>query len=223
MSCFRGILFDLDGTIADSIDFFCGLSREILTLAGMETLPERSALCAAIAQGIPPATRFLPADYPGREFFLERIYRDGWTTWIERYGAETRPLPGACESIASLHERGFRMGLVTSSSGELPFLDRWNIRRFFATVVCRDHVSQIKPHPEGLLASLERLDLPPGEVLHVGDTPIDVRAGEAAGLRTVGVLSGAGTEEQLRCAGAIAILASVAELPAYLDSGGAGE
>ena len=65
--------------------------------------------------------------------------------------------------------------------------------------------------------ALERLGLQPSEVLNVGDTPLDVRAGLAAGVETIGVLTGAGTEQQLRGAGATRILPSLCALPDFLD------
>src|SRR5262249_847700 len=107
--------------------------------------------------------------------------------------------------------------LVTSSSGSLPFLDRWGIRGAFKTIVCRDDVRRIKPDPEPLLLALERLGLAAEDVLHVGDTPLDVRAGLAAGLATIGVLPRAGTETQLREAGAADVLGSIADLPDFLE------
>jgi HAD superfamily hydrolase (TIGR01509 family) len=212
----RGILLDLDGTIADSIDFFYGLAREMLEAASCAA-PERSAVLDAIANGHVPHERFLPADFPEREAFLERIFREHWPTWIARYGSETEPLEGAVEVIHTLRERGLRLALVTSSSGPLPFLDRWGIRASFGEIIGRDDVRRIKPDPEGLLLALARLGLEPGQVLNVGDTPLDVRAGIAAGVETVGVLTGAGTEAQLRDAGAREVLRSLADLPDFLD------
>ena len=212
----RGILFDLDGTIADSIEFFYGLACEMLQAANCSA-PLRTEVLDAIANGIVPHERFLPHDFPDREQFLSRIVQERWPIWIRRYGEEVEPLIGALETVDSLHRRGLRLALVTSSSGPLPFLDRWDIRRCFSAVVCRDDVRRIKPDPEAIALALERLELAPSETLNVGDTPLDVRAGLAAGVRTVGVLTGAGTEEQLRAAGAEPILRSLAELPDFLE------
>jgi pyrophosphatase PpaX len=212
----RGLLLDLDGTIADSIDFFYRLACEILEAAGCSP-PERNAVLDAIANGVVPHERFLPADLPDREAFLARLYREQWPIWLERYGTEVEPLAGAVEAVRGLGGRGLRLGLVTSSSGPLPFLDRWGIRESFAAIVGRNDVRRIKPDPEALLLALDRMSLAPTEVLNVGDTPLDVRAGLAAGITTVGVLTGAGTEEQLRRAGATRVLRSLDELPDFLD------
>jgi HAD superfamily hydrolase (TIGR01509 family) len=217
MSRVRGVLLDLDGTVADSIRFFCDLTREILAEAKLD-VPERAAVLEAIALGLPPATRFIPEDYPDRERFLERLYLESWPKWAARYATEVEPLPGACEAVEALYRSGVRVGLVTSSAGDLPFLDRWGIRKLFGVVVRRQDVMNIKPHPEPILAGLAGLGLAASEVWTVGDTPLDVRAGRAAGTETIGVLSGAGTEAQLRAEGAGVILVSVSEVPAYLDS-----
>jgi HAD superfamily hydrolase (TIGR01509 family) len=213
----RGVLLDLDGTIADSIDFFYGLACEVLAAANCAP-PERAIVLESIAHGIVPHEKLLPADLPDREAFLARLYRDHWPTWIRRYGTEIEPLAGAVAAIGAIGERGLRLGLVTSSSGELPFLDRWGIRAAFDVIVRRDDVSRIKPDPEPLVLALSRLELDSQDVLHVGDTPLDVRAGLAAGLPTIGVLTGAGTEAQLRDAGAAHVLGSIAELPDFLAS-----
>lgn len=212
----RGVLLDLDGTIADSIDFFYGLACEMLEAASRPP-PDRTDVLDAIANGVVPHERFLPADFPGRDEFLARLYRDRWSEWSRRYGAEVEPLAGALDAVRHLEQRGFRLALVTSSSGPLPFLDRWEIRRSFSAIVGRGDVRRIKPDPEAVVLALERLQLEPAEVLNVGDTPLDVRAALAAGVTTVGVLTGAGTADQLRSAGAVHVLGSVAELPDFLD------
>ena len=216
MRSLRGILLDLDGTIADSIDFFFGLTCDVLAQAHVSP-PARADVLAAIADGATPPLRFLPPDFPDPEKFLEEVYHRRWPEWIERYGTEIRPLPGACETVEALHHRGLLLALITSSSGPLPFLDRWGIRKYFAAIVARDDVAEIKPHPEPLVSGLARLRLSPPEALNIGDSPLDVRAGRAVGLRTIGVLTGAGTAEQLRAEGAVAVLPSLAHLPDFLD------
>ena len=212
----RGVLLDLDGTIADSIDFFYALTCEVLASADVLP-PPREDVLAAIADGIPPPLRFLPPTFPNRDRFLEEVYHQRWPEWVARYGTEVQPLPGACEAVAALHRRGLLLALITSSSGPLPFLDRWEIREYFHAIIGRDDVSEIKPHPEPLVSGLARLDLPPADALNVGDTPLDVRAGTAAGIRTIGVLTGAGTADQLRAEGAAVVLPSLSELLDFLD------
>ncbi len=216
MTSLRGVLLDLDGTIADSIEFFYRLSCEVMAAARCQA-PDRGAVLDAIANGVVPHERFLPADLPDRDAFVARLYREQYPTWLERYGTEVEPLADAVETVRVLGDRGLLLGLVTSSSGPLPFLDRWGIRESFAAIVRRNDVRRIKPDPEALFLALDRMGLRPPEVLNVGDTPLDVRAGLAAGIATIGVLTGAGTEEQLHRAGATRVLRSIGEFPDFLD------
>jgi HAD superfamily hydrolase (TIGR01509 family) len=223
MAELRAVLLDLDGTIADSIDFFFGLTCQVLAEANVAPPPRAEVLAAIACGGTPPPLRFLPADFPDRDTFLQGVYLRLWPEWLERYGTEVHPLPGACEAVEALHRRGLALAIVTSSVGELPFLDRWQIRRYFSVIIGRGDVKQIKPHPEPLISGLSRLAVSADQALNVGDTPLDVRAGRAAGVMTIGVLTGAGTAAELQAEGARAILPSLAELPDFLEQGFSGK
>jgi beta-phosphoglucomutase-like phosphatase (HAD superfamily) len=135
----RGLLVDLDGTVADSIDFFYGISCEVLAAAGAPT-PDRETVLAAIADGVVPHDRLLPAELADRDGFLTAIFRERWPVWLDRYHRETQPLAGACAALERLHQRGLLLALVTSSTNTLPLLDRWDLRRCFSVVVGREVV-----------------------------------------------------------------------------------
>ena len=213
----RAILFDLDGTIADSIPIFYDLSCEIFVAAGL-TAPDFDTHRAAMAEPGSPIDRLFPADFPEREAFFAKLYQERWTGWLERYEREARPIPGACEALRALHASGLTLAIVTSSLGPLSFLDRWHVRDLFTTIVHRGDVERIKPDPQPIVLALERLGLAadPKQVLHVGDSPLDVIAGVAAGTPTIGVLTGVGHEESLRAAGAVHVLPALSDLPAVL-------
>jgi phosphoglycolate phosphatase-like HAD superfamily hydrolase len=83
--------------------------------------------------------------------------------------------------------------------------------------VGREDVTRRKPHPEVVLRCLDELELEPGEAVYVGDSQIDIEAGRAAGLRTVGVLTGASSRETLVAASAEYILESAPELLELLE------
>jgi phosphoglycolate phosphatase-like HAD superfamily hydrolase len=83
--------------------------------------------------------------------------------------------------------------------------------------VGREDVSQRKPHPEPVLLCASRLGLEPAEAVYVGDSPIDIEAGRAAGMRTIGVLTGTSTRERLAPLDPDHILESAIELLDLLD------
>ena len=176
--------------------------------------PARAAVLEAIALGIVPHERFLPADFPDREAFLG----DALSRPLAGLGAPLRQRDRAARrrdrDDRDPREAGLVLALVTSSSGPLArFSTAGASVPRSTTIIGREDVRRIKPDPEPLLLALvPPRARSPQEVLHVGDTPLDVRAGLAAGLPTIGVLTGAGTETQLREAGAAHVLPSLAEL-----------
>ena len=86
----------------------------------------------------------------------------------------------------------------------------------FNGIVGREDVTHRKPHPEPVLKCLEHLRLAPHQAVYIGDSPIDIQAGKAAGVVTVGVLTGTSTDAVMRQEQADYILPSIAELPRLL-------
>lgn len=215
----QGILFDVDGTLAGSVELFYEVALEVLRLAG---LPPRSRdeVYALMRVGHPsPLEQLFPPDYPDVAATLQRIRDSRMDEWLRRYHEETEAIPGSVALLHDLHRRGFRLGIATSSGRALPFLDTWGVRHLFGAIVGREDVEHHKPHPEPLVACLAALRLDPGVAVYVGDSPIDIQAGKAAGLPTVGVLTGTSTAAILHQEGADYVLPSVAELPGLLSPG----
>ena len=128
-------------------------------------------------------------------------------------------LPGASESVHRLREAGLPLAIV---SQKLRYrveqvLDREAIRDCFAAVLGAEDVPAFKPDPRGLLLALERLAVAAYDALYVGDTTIDAKAAANAGLRFVGVLTGPTTRADFAPYAPVALLGSVADLPAVLS------
>ena len=215
----KGILFDVDGTLAGSVELFYEVALEVLRLAGLPPRP-REEVYALMRVGHPsPLEQLFPPDYPDVAATVRRIQDDHIDEWLRRYHEETEAIPGSVTLLHDLHGQGFRLGIATSSGRALPFLDTWGVRHLFGAIVGREDVERHKPHPEPLVACLAGLRLNPGAAVYVGDSPIDIQAGKAAGLPTVGVLTGTSTAAILHQEGADYVLPSVAELPGLLSSG----
>jgi pyrophosphatase PpaX len=96
---------------------------------------------------------------------------------------------GMEDVLATLHERGHRLGIVTAKrrlTVDLAFA-RLPIEQFFETVVGGDETELHKPHPAPLLLALERLGAAPEDAVYIGDSPFDMQAAKAAGLYAIGV------------------------------------
>jgi HAD superfamily hydrolase (TIGR01509 family) len=212
----QGIIFDVDGTLANSVGFFYEIALEILRHAGAPPVSQERVYELMRLGDAAPLERLFPPDFPDPGVTLKRIVDERMHEWMRRYHDETEAIPGSIELLHDLSAKGFLLGIATSSGRALPFLDRWGVRHLFGGIVGREDVESRKPHPEPIFRCLNHLNLHPHEVVYIGDSTIDIRAGKAAGVYTVGVLTGASPRDVLHQEEPDHILESVAGLPDLL-------
>jgi pyrophosphatase PpaX len=191
-------LFDLDGTLLDSIQLILTsfhhmsrvhLGRELpdeFWLAGVGT-PLRSALSRVAAS----------------EEELEAMLETYRAFNLEHHDQMAMPYPGVVEVVRKLHRDGAKLAMVTSklSTGANRGLRLLELEAEFAVRVCADDVVNGKPHPEPVLKALAALGSHPKDALFVGDSSHDIESGRAAGVATVAVGWGPFAREKLEAAG----------------------
>jgi phosphonatase-like hydrolase len=154
-----------------------------------------------------------------RQAMVGEIYQDFNAQLNEAYRT-VPPIAGAEEAIRKLRENGYLVAATTGFDREVvvPIFRRLGWEKYFAAVIASNDVSRGRPSPYMLFHAMESAQVDSvAAVMAVGDTPLDLQAANNAGLRgMVGVLSGVGTEEQLRREPHTHLLASVADLPALL-------
>ncbi len=213
----KGVIFDMDGTLADSVEYFYTISLEVLNIAGAPR-PSRDRVYELMRAGDDnPLAKLFPPDHPDPVATIKRIVDSRMDAWMEHYHHNTEAIPGSLELLKDLHAQGFLLGIATSSGRALPYLDHWGVRHLFSGIIGREDVENRKPHPEPILKCLGHLGLTPQEVAYIGDSPIDVRASQAAGSYTVGVLTGTSDRAVMEQHGPDYILDSVAQLPEILS------
>jgi pyrophosphatase PpaX len=111
---------------------------------------------------------------------------------LEQHDALVRPYDGIVNAVRDLKEEGKRLGLVTSKvrSGAVRGLQAAGLEPAFDVIVGADDVRHPKPHPEPVLAALNRLGAQPGEAVFIGDSRHDLESGRAAGVKTAAALWG---------------------------------
>lgn len=214
----RALCFDLDGTLLDTDDAYVELVvARLRPLRGL--LPARTA--ARWARRL-----ILAAEAPANLLIglPDRIGLDDWLGPLlvgkvrrDDLTRRFRLVPGVEAALRRLQEH-YPMALVSvREAGPLDaVLDAFALRPFFRCVAAARTVRRTKPDPAPIRWAAQHMGVPPEACLMVGDTPVDVRAGRAAGAQTAGVLCGFGEREELERAGADLILASTADLPEVL-------
>lgn len=211
----RAVLFDVDGTLVNSIDGYRLAAERALQPFGWSVSAE--AVSRAMNFGEHFWDLVVPPDYAGDETLIARLRRDTMAHWPAILDEHVLVYPGIGSVLTRLKAAGVRLGICTASRGEsfLP-LERAGLLDYFEVVVTAGDVTRRKPDPEGILLCMERLGIEPGETVYVGDTVADIRASHAAGLYSVGVLTGAGNSSLLSEAGAHRILPDLQDLPGIL-------
>jgi phosphoglycolate phosphatase-like HAD superfamily hydrolase len=211
------ILFDIDGTLLDSVDLHARAWREAFLAFGMDIPFEeiRSQIGKGGDQLLPV---FLsPAELAASGKELER-WRSDW--WKLRYMAQVKPFPGVRPLFIALRGRGWTPVLASSSKGdELAFYVRLlDVADLIEGSTSKDDVARSKPHPDIFAAALDRVPRRerPGSWV-VGDSPWDALAATRLGLPMMGFRCGGFPEADLRAAGARLIFDRPADLLAHLD------
>lgn len=179
------VLFDLDGTLADTAGDLAGALNRVRADRGQPPLPVESlrAHASAGARGLLGAGMGLTPDDPG--------YAAARNAFLAHYSAcladTTRLFDGVATMLEDLEARGLAWGIVTNKAERYtgPVVVSLGLAHRAGTIVCGDTTPHAKPHPAPLLHAASALRLPPSRCAYVGDDRRDIDAGNAAGMPTL--------------------------------------
>jgi HAD superfamily hydrolase (TIGR01509 family) len=213
-------LFDLDGTLIDSVYQHVIAWREALTAIGIDLSVWRIHRRIGMSGGL-----FMQAliRETGRAFSpaeIEEVQQAHAAEYRKQMGSVT-PLPGARELLTALTEAGVRWAIATSGRAVTarPALELLGLPED-TPMVTRDLVRHAKPDPDLFLAAAALLDVDPRYAMVVGDSVWDLLAARRAGSLGIGLQSGGYGREELERAGAYRVYADPAEMLARLDEVG---
>lgn len=184
----RTVLFDLDGTLADTVDLILRSFRHTMETHLGEAPPDALWL-ETIGRPLRDSLRVF-ARSPEEVLRMTETYVTFQRARHDDLVGHYRGVPELLEGLAGA---GIPMAVVTSKRREMALrtLDRCGLLPYFEHVVCADEVERGKPHPEPVHLAMTRLGVSAGpEVLFVGDSVFDMRAGRAAGVSTGAALWG---------------------------------
>jgi HAD superfamily hydrolase (TIGR01509 family) len=201
----RAVIFDVDGTLIDSVDLHVRAWVEALKHFGFEA--DFDDVRANIGKGGDQlAPGFVPPDaLEARGEEMERYRTELFRT---RYLGQVKPFPGVRQLLERIRQDGSAIAVASSSkSSEVTqYLKIADIEDLVDVATSSDDAERSKPFPDIFQAALDKLpQTSSGEAVVVGDTPYDAEAARGAGLACVGVLSGGFTRESLVSAGCVAV------------------
>lgn len=181
----RLVLFDLDGTLADTAPDLAGAVNRMRLARRLEPLPvaELRPLASQGARGMIRRAFGLTPDDSGYEALRQEFF----TQYESALCVDTVLFPAMADTLAALEARSVRWGIVTNKSARFttPLVRAMSLDQRAACVVSGDTTPHAKPHPAPLLRAAQDIGIAPGACVYVGDDLRDVEAGNAAGMRSI--------------------------------------
>lgn len=187
----KAVLFDLDGTLLDTAADFADVVQQMTVQAARPSI-EFTAIHKTVSNGARALVELAFEIQPGHPDFEER-FDTLLTLYAQRILTTKATLyPGMDALLLQLEKAGIPWGIVTNKPERFsrPLLESLGLSARCSTLICPDHVSHSKPHPEPLLLACKQLNINPQDAIYVGDHPRDIDAGRAAGMYTIAVRYG---------------------------------
>lgn len=210
----KGVLFDLDGTLADTIDDLGKAMNRMLSDHGYP-VRNREQILAAICYGQREfVIRSMPEEHREDTSLIDKCQAYYAACYNKCYNDATKAYEGVPEVLEALVRKGIVLSIVTNKAQDHAeqVVEKCLGSAHFATVIGGHSGYPAKPSPEGALRAAEIMGVPACECLFVGDSDVDIMTGINAGMKTLGVTWGYRPESTLSEAGADAIAHNSAEM-----------
>jgi len=203
------VLFDLDGTLANSIDLIIASYRAAFATIGRGV--ERDVALHWIGQTL---RQTFAREAPGQGPDMEVAYRAYFADKMDQISG----YPGVPELLASLNAAGAVTGVVTAKKREvaLKTMHQAGVEGLIDLICAMEDTTAHKPDPEPLLAAAAKLGVASNTCVYIGDATHDVLAAKAAGMAVIAVTWGAGLPDELAALNPDALVTDAAELSACL-------
>jgi pyrophosphatase PpaX len=209
------VLFDLDGTLIDSIELILSSARHAFR-EWHGRVPDDAEWLSGV--GIPLATMF--RRYASSDAEVERLIARYREHQLANHDRLTRCYDRVVETVDFLRASGHPCAIVTSKTEWLARrgLEHVGLARHFDVIVGCDSCDRHKPEPEPVLMALDRLGYEPEDAVFVGDSVHDMLAGNSAGVATIAALWGPFSREDIAMANPAYYLERIADLPTLIST-----
>lgn len=213
----KAAIFDIDGTLIDSVDLHASAWQEALVKFGHDVTFEQAR--SQIGKG---GDQLIPVFLSSAEEADHGEEMEEWRGKLfkSKYLPMVRPFSAVPELLRRVRAAGLKVAVASSAKqSELKvYLEVAGIADLVDAATSSEDAEHSKPAPDIFQVALQKLGLSPAEAVAVGDTPYDAQAAGKAGMRTIGVLCGGFTEADLREGGCVAVYPGPGALLACFDA-----
>lgn len=207
----KALVFDLDGTLVNSLEDLADSINYCLTKLGMP-VHETEDYKMMIGTGtLELCRKALPAEHAE---LADKLLEMNLVRYSQHYMDKTGPYAGVVDMLDELHKRGLQLGVLSNKPDN--FVKLITVKIFgserFEMIVGQQDGVPIKPDPTGVLNMLKEMQVEPDEALYIGDSGSDMQTGIAAGMCPVGVSWGFRSREELMAGGAKHVIDDPGEL-----------
>lgn len=180
----RAVLFDMDGTLLDTAPDFVAVIQAMRQAHNVPPMPE--ATIRGVISGGAKAMVLAAFDVSPESEAFEALRQEFLERYLQHCAVYSHLFEGMERLLCDIEQARLQWGVVTNKPLRFaePIMQQLGLANRSAVLVCPDHVSQSKPHPEPVLLACHQLQLSPAEVLFIGDDKRDIESGQAAGCRT---------------------------------------
>lgn len=209
----RAVLFDFDGTLADSFSAITASTNHVRQSCGLPVLSE-AEVRSYVGLGLPNLMTALVPSLPPEE--AVRRYREHHPRVML---TETKLFPGVIDTLSTLKNRGLRMAVCSNKAVTFTrqLVEALGLSKYIETTLGPEDVGVPKPDPAMLLEACRRLESTPADTIYVGDMSVDVLAGNAAQIPVCLVNVGLAGHDDPTAAGTARILSGFADIADLLS------
>ena len=175
------VLFDLDGTLTNSLPLIRRTYKKVFRDMGLSW--DETNISHLVSLPLREIGKKFAGEHKEQEFFdrYQHFYRQEHDEYIHLF-------PGTEDMLNALQAH-YKLGIVTSKSriGTEMTVEFLNLAKWFSPIITADDVKNHKPHPEPVIKALNALEAEPNQAVFIGDSPLDIQAGNSAGVSTIAV------------------------------------
>ncbi len=209
----KAVLFDLDGTLADSMETICSLTMKVMNDLKLPTV-RRSIIKKVVSK---PEEQAFKELFPKHTHLIDRAGKIYTKYYLESL-SQARELPNARKTLFELHDMGMKIGIATVRSRLLAVKLIEQLGLFCNILVAFGDTRLSRPNPYPLVKAMRELKVSKGETLYVGDTPEDIIQGRAAGVKTIAVPTGMYKASELQKETPDFMIKDLSEIPKIINN-----